>query len=150
PPDSRPDVVVTPLIIGLSSIGAKPGDKITLTAGGAMSYSCYPGFPGSCVYQAPKLCALFTTSATNPVSGALSPNFSEVRPCVTNPTLFGGLPTDIPQDFVVAGSPTTIPSNAAYIVVAVPDSFYADNAGSPTVSVGDNSGDCPTWSSDIG
>ena len=143
---SVPDVVVPPLIVNLAEIGAPPGDSITLTAGGEVSYSCYPNLPPSatnCFYQPASLCALFSTSnvvnppslGINRVPGALMPVSSQVVSCVTSPTLFGDLPTDIPQDFVVNGSPTTIPQGAAYLIVAVPDTFYADNAGNPTLTV---------------
>lgn len=153
PPTSIPDVVVPPLIITLSAIGAKPGDKITLTAGGTIS-NCFPGQVG-CIYQPAPLCALFSTSnvvnppssGINRVSGALMPNFSEVNLCgPTGPTGFGGFPTDIPQDFYLLGGSTataTIPANAAYLIVAFPDTVYLDNAGNPTVSVVVKMGQCP-------
>ena len=146
PPTSLPDVAVPPLIINLKALGAVPGNVITLAAGGTISYSCYPNIPSSstnCNFVAPTLCALFSSSNTvlppsagvSRVPGAISPISSQVTPCMTFPTLFGGFPTDIPQDFVVTGSPITVPPGAVFLIVAVADVFYADNMGSPTVTL---------------
>jgi uncharacterized repeat protein (TIGR01451 family) len=141
---STPDVATPPLVINLLSIGAQPGDQIVLTAGGLFSFTCYPGVAGSCVYQpaAGILCGLFTASATidppfqlNRVPGAIQPPVGGYHPCTTGATLFGGLPTDIPQDFLVDTTPVTVPQGAQYLIVAVQDVFYADNAGEPTVTI---------------
>jgi hypothetical protein len=139
PQSGLADIVVPPLVLNLAALGVQPGDTITLTAGGEISFSCYPGVPGSCAYQPAYMCALFSSSdIINPpsvgtisrVPGALMPA-SNTTPCVTGPTLFDSLPTDIPQDFSVVGTPTTIPADAAFLIVAVPDTFYGDNASGP-------------------
>jgi hypothetical protein len=42
--------------------------------------------------------------------------------------LFDGLPTEIPEDISFIGEPVTVPKGAAFLFIAVNDSFYSDNA----------------------
>jgi hypothetical protein len=142
PSTGRPqDVVVAPTIIDLSMLGVKEGDLINATTFGDMSFSCYPGVAGSCVISSGvALCGVFSSSSlvlppgspstpqVNRVPGALAPTFDPPLPCPTIPTYAGGIATDIPEDFLIDGSPVVVPKGARYLIVAVPDSFYADNA----------------------
>jgi hypothetical protein len=133
------DIVVAPLIINLSSIGLTAGNIISSTAVGDYAYSCYPNTLGCATIPA-LLCGLFSSSdvilppgtpadpTINRVPGAITPNFSTVAQCITPPSLFGNVPTDISQDFVLNSALVTIPTGAQYLIVAVPDSYYADNA----------------------
>ena len=129
------DASNAPLIISLASFGIKPGDVISGMSVGDINFC---GFAGeSCfaeIFQ-PFTCAVFSSSNTllapsaalNRVPGAIAPNFATAFPCKTGPTGPGNLPTDIPQDFALFGERVTVPSGAAYLFVAVADSFYADN-----------------------
>jgi hypothetical protein len=50
---------------------------------------------------------------------------------VSSPTFWGGnIATDIPQDFAILGTGTTvnIPAGAAYLFVVAHDSYYEDNS----------------------
>jgi hypothetical protein len=124
-----------PLILSLSSLGIKPGDEIAGIGLGDLSYC--PSCSEMPVYA---VCAVFSSSDTllstdmlNRIPGAIAPNFSQAVECVTSPTLFGNVPTDIPQDFALFTEPVTVPPGAKYLFVALPDTYYADNT--------DNNGD---------
>jgi YVTN family beta-propeller protein len=136
-PGAPPDVAVPPLIINLASLGVNPGETIRVSTVGDFSYFLCPSGATGCT-SLPEAyvpsCGVFSSSNVvgppnllNRVPGAIAPDFSQVSACVTPPTLFGGFPTDIPQDFVLNGSAVTVPANAAFLIVAVPDSYYADN-----------------------
>jgi hypothetical protein len=139
-PSEPPDEVVAPLIINLASIGLTPGALLSSTILGDFSFSCNPNIPGSCALTPGYLCGVFSSSdvilppgtptvpTVNRVPGAIAPNFTTVSPCVTPPSLFGNIATDIPQDFTLSNAVVTIPPAAAYLIIAVPDSYYADNA----------------------
>jgi len=132
-----PDASVAPLVINLASLGVNPGETIRVSTVGDFSFSICPSGAVGCTSY-PELvvpsCGVFSSSNVvgppnllNRVPGAIAPDFSQVSACVTPPTLFGGFPTDIPQDFVLNGASVTVPANAAFLIVAVPDSYYADN-----------------------
>ncbi len=128
PPGDPPDAPDNPLILSLSSLGIQPGALISGQGVGLVSYC-----PG-CAERTPfDVCAVFSSSNTvlptggalNRVPGAIAPAVADA--CSTPPTLFGGLPTDIPQDFSLFGEPVTVPPGAQYLIVALADSFYGDN-----------------------
>ena len=95
------------------------------------------------MYQPTSLCGVFSSSdVINPssqgadrVPGAIGPISSQGAGCLTPGTHFGNVPTDISQDFSINEIPLTVPKGAAYLIVAIPDSFYADNVGSPSLTV---------------
>ena len=134
-PSGVPDIPNAPLIISLASLGIKPGNVISGLPVGDTNF-CYVGsFCFGEIFN-PTICAAFSSSNTllppggtiNRIPGAISPDFTTAFSCFTGPTAFGQLPTDIPQDFVLFGEPVTVPPGAAYLFVAVTDSFYADNS----------------------
>jgi YVTN family beta-propeller protein len=133
PTGDPPDAPDNPLILSLSSLGIKAGDQISGQGIGLISLC-----PG-CVEMPPyAVCAVFSSSNTvlptggtiNRVPGAIAPDFSHAIQCGTPPTLFGDLPTDIPEDFYLFTEPVTVPPGAQYLIVALPDSYYADNSDS--------------------
>jgi hypothetical protein len=134
------DVVVAPTVISLSSLGIKEGDSINVSTLGDMSFTCHPGVAGSCVISSVILCGVFSSSNSilspgtasapqiNRVPGVVAPTFNPLRPCLTSPSFIGGIATDIPQDFMLDGTAATVPKGAQYLIMAVSDSYYADNA----------------------
>ena len=134
-PPGIPDLPDAPLIISLASLGVTSGSVISGVPVGDINFcSTNP----TCTEQTfpVNLCGVFSSSNTllpdggtlNRVPGAIAPDFTTAIPCGTPPTLFGGLPTDIPQDFSLAGEPVTVPKGALYLFIAVNDSFYSDNS----------------------
>ena len=112
--------------IDLASLGLAPGDKISLTRVG--DFNCH----SSCGDLSISMGAVFSSSATllassqlNRVPGAVDAGVD----VVTGLTFFGGLPTDIPQDFAVSGTGValTVPAGATHLFVAALDSLYGDN-----------------------
>src|SRR6202008_3009074 len=130
-----PDIPDAPLIIPLASFGIKPGDVISGVPVGDMNV-CTVGQFCFGEFFTPFVCAVFSSSNTllpsggaiNRVPGAIAPNFTTSFPCVTGNTVFGNLPTDIPQDFFLGGERVTVPPGAAYLFVGVSDIFYSDNS----------------------
>jgi len=123
-----------PLTISLASLGIKPGDVISAVSVGDED-ACGVGQFCSGELFAPFVCGVFSSSNTllpaggtlNRVPGAIAPNFATAFSCGTGQTTVGNLPTDIPQDFALFGERVTVPVGAAYLFVAVADTFYADN-----------------------
>ena len=134
-PPGLPDIPDAPLIISLASLGIKPGDVISGVSVGDMNFCSVGSFCFGEFFNV-ELCGVFSSSNTllptggtiNRIPGAIPPDFTTAFPCNTPPTLFGGLPTDIQQDFSFFGEPVTVPNGAAYLFVAVVDSFYSDNS----------------------
>ena len=69
---------------------------------------------------------LLDLSVLHRVPGAID---AGTTPFVTQNTLFGGLATDIPEDYYIPGTGMTIqiPHLARYLFVAASDQFYSDN-----------------------
>ncbi len=116
--------------IDLDALGIKPGDDVNIWTVGDMSW-CWPS---GCPEVPVTACGVFSANKNllpanvlERVPGAKtfagSPNA-----CVTDGTLFGHLPTDIPQDFWLDGTKVRVPSGAHYLFAAVPDIYYSDNA----------------------
>jgi hypothetical protein len=130
------DVAISPLVIDLSTLGFSPG------LGGTLTFSQVTGTMAFCVscggeIAPPFLGGVFSSSSS--VADAVAPD-SSVTPLVTGNTYFpqpSGLPTDISQDFKinnpslgVTATTVSVPLAAYYLLVAVPDSYYADNSSS--------------------
>lgn len=116
--------------ISLTSLGISPGDTIQIQTQGDFSFCFSSGCPE---IQVPA-CGVFSSSATllranntKRVVGAISVTDGTVTPCVTGPTLYGQVPTDIPEDVVLDGASMRVPNGARYLFVAVSDIFYGDN-----------------------
>ncbi len=126
------DLAAVPaLLIPLKSLGISAGDSITIRSQGDFSFC----FPTGCPEIQVPACGVFSSNGTllasdklQRIGGATPVVDGTVSPCVTVPTLFGQLPTDIPEDFVLDGSSMKVPIGAHYLFVAVADSFYGDNA----------------------
>lgn len=116
--------------ISLTSLGIAPGNTIQIQTQGDFSFC----FPTGCLEIQVPACGVFSSNATllpsnNPkrVVGAVPVTDGVINPCVTGPTLFGQIPTDIAEDFVLEGASMRVPNGAHYLFVAVPDIFYGDN-----------------------
>lgn len=111
--------------ISLASLNIHPGDTIILSALGDVSFC----LPSNCPEVKIPLDGLF--SATNSSSGAIAAAGNPI-PFVTPPTLFGGIPTDIPQDFRIPHAPNytavTVPAGAQSLFLIMVDTYYSDNA----------------------
>lgn len=90
---------------------------------------------GSPVHDA-VFCAVFSSSNTllgsgvqQRVPGALASSATINSPCVTGNTFYGGVPTNLAEDFFVpfAGLEVAVPTGANYLFVSVFDDFYSDN-----------------------
>jgi hypothetical protein len=129
------DTSNTPLIIPLASFGIKPGDVISGVPVGDVNFCGFAGeFCFGEIYLS-STCAVFSSSnallppssGVNRVPGAIAPDFTTAFPCNTGRTGPGNFPTDISQDFSLFGERVTVPPGAAYLFVALADTFYADN-----------------------
>lgn len=117
--------------ISLHTLGISPGDSMQLQEVG----SFVPGLPPFDADSATQLCGVFSSNSQLLSSDSLHrvPGAIPAGPPACNqfPTsLFSGTPIDIPQDFSISTSGTTIvvPAGAQYLFVAPPDSFYSDNS----------------------
>jgi len=71
-------------------------------------------------------------SVRNRVPGAI--NFGE--PHYTRTTFFGGMITDIPEDFlVIKDKEVKVPNGARFLFLCLRDSYYPDNLGSITLQI---------------
>ena len=124
-----PDDQYAPSVMGfrLSAYGMFPGDFIKITSDLPYSTNDAGTTHGT------NLVAVFSSTSeilTDPseqhrVPGAIDAGTDVVTP----PTHFGGLPTDIPEDFLATreGVVVRVPDNADYIFVSHLDSFFSDN-----------------------
>ncbi len=116
--------------ISLESLGLRNGDYIRLTTVGDLSLSV-----GVQPETRRPACGVFSSTSTllppsdpNRVPGAMKARGLGVVSCTTPPTLFGSIPTDIPQDFVLNGAIVRVPPGARWLFVAAADTYYSDNA----------------------
>lgn len=128
------DNPAAPLIVDLGSAGLAPGEqiKIRFAAQGFSFFGC--GGPFATLSQI-GINGVFSDSTTllSPpnqfrVTGAIDWGVDIFTPN----THFGGQPTDIPQDFLVAhtvGTVVQIPAGATHLFVGLIDSYYQDNCG---------------------
>jgi len=121
--------------IDLAALGLRAGDHILLQSNGDFCFSIFNPLGCANTETAQPMIGIFSSSSTllpsnilNRVPGAIQAGTS----VTTFPTLFGAVPTDVPQDFIIFHAPfssvVTIPDNAQFLFVAVRDSFYGDNA----------------------
>ncbi len=119
-----------PLIVDLAAIGITSGETIRLSVAGSYQQT------GSPADQSNGTIAVFSSSSTllatsqpHRVPGAIAAGV----PVFTAPTFFGGLPTDIPEDFRVARANVTevvveVPAGAVFLFVCPEDTLYFDNS----------------------
>lgn len=125
------DNPLPPDINDLASLGVSPGDYLLVTVYG--DYSWQVGQPDTrrnllCVFSSST--TLLSDGLLVRVPDAIATNYA----FVTGNTYFGNLPTDIPEDFYLAGTPTNpnpllvqVPIGATHLFVGVNDSLYNDN-----------------------
>ena len=134
---SPEDNPASPLFISLSDLQLHAGQQVTLRVYGSISY--FTGLPESFslplhVYDL----AVFTvdnslepTTSLNRLTAVGSGPPAGGNSVIDVPTYYGGLSTDIPQDFELpfgsVGVTVTIPDGANFLVVAIRDNYYADN-----------------------
>lgn len=121
--------------IDLAALGLRAGDHILLQSVGDFCFTIFNPLGCANTETAHPMIGIFSSSSTLLPSSILNrvPGAIEAGPSVTTfPTLFGTIPTDVPQDFIIFHAPfstvVTIPDNAQFLFVAVLDSFYGDNA----------------------
>lgn len=120
----------TPIV--LSDIGISGGDTIQLEMLGDW-YDGHAGYGGdvSSMDVVSEMIGVFSNS-----DALLSPNvFSRVpgaldggTDIVTWNTLFGGMTTDIPEDFGIKNTFLQVPFGASHLFVAAHDIYYSDNS----------------------
>lgn len=137
------DEVPAPEPVALADLGVQPGDTLTLRTTG--NYVIGPSNRERCT-----VIGVFSRSREvrertrrERVPGAVNAG----EDYTTVDTLNSGVPTDIPEDFLVSGSPddldkcrsrqttVAVPNGAAYLFLAVEDDRYADNRGDISVSI---------------
>lgn len=136
------DAPSAPTLVNLADNALRPGDGLRLRyhvpAPGFSFVSC--GGPYATDEQVQVL-GVFSASATLLDSSRESrvPDAIDAGPdYVTSPTYFGGLRTDIPQDFRLSpptGLVVTIPQGATHLFLGIGDTYYSDNCGNPVVTL---------------
>ena len=119
------DASVDALRIELVSLGIVPGDLIRLERLGA--WDC----GGPCTDTVTVMGGVFSAGGTllassqpHRVPGAIEAGTD----VVTGPTYFAGLPTDIPQDFLISDTTIQVPDLATHLLVGTLDSLFSDNS----------------------
>ncbi|GMG81721.1 hypothetical protein LNKW23_09340 [Paralimibaculum aggregatum] len=146
--DPEFDEAAAPTVVDLAALGFGPGDSLALNAVGDFSFG--PGEP-----EAPfDLLGVFSSDGVvledqtllARVPGAIDAG-EDVISLATDP---GGLPTDIPEDFLIpAGdAPLTIeiPEGAGFLILSANDGFFSDNTDAEPnfgVEIGAVPGDRP-------
>ncbi len=127
-----------PLIVNLAANGFEPGDEILINATGAVHYAACEDW--SLFWSGTsELWCVFSSSSTvlwqsqgNEV-GPLHrvPDAIDAGEPYETASTFNGYPTDIPEDFFVPGSGTSIriPSGASYLMFSGTASKFTDNDG---------------------
>jgi hypothetical protein len=121
-----------PLILSLSDYGIAPDDHLRLwVAGDWKRGTDYQDDTrrGLAVFSTSD--ELLATSERHRIPGAIDAGCD----WITSKTHFGGLDTDIPEDFAICGADASewngaalrVPDGAGYLFIAVNDSYYADN-----------------------
>jgi hypothetical protein len=117
--------------ISLDALGIKAGESISIFVVGDFAYSDNPPWSDDIASEA---CGVFSANATllppnnlRRLPGAIAFPQTNAAPCASEPTLFGALSTDIPEDFRIDGQTIKVPNGAHYLFVAAADSYYGDN-----------------------
>jgi len=131
--------IENPLIVDLADAGFKPGDLISISSQGRIRFAV-DGAP-DWYTDNPGLSGVFSASDTllwdrsqegqvgplHRVPDAIAVGVSYVTP----DTYYGKVSNDIPEDFGISGSGTSIriPSGAVYLMLAVVDTGVSNNDG---------------------
>ena len=124
------DSPAPPLMISLATVGALPGQWLLLQTAGGFSFGTTPDGQRSLAAVFSANNTVLSSSSPHRVPGAIAagPSFASGN------TYFGGLPTDIPEDFYVSRElyadyvRVEVPAGAAWLIVGVSDSYFADNS----------------------
>ena len=121
-----------PLVIDLLARGYAAGDLLHLQVRGTHALTMFPDvdpFNSQDIFDF--LGALFSSTdellgpdPLHRVPGAIG---TDQPPLHSDPTLMGGRPTDIDEDFQIADTVVRIPAFARFLFIGVPDIFYSDN-----------------------
>jgi hypothetical protein len=118
--------------IDLASLGIFPGDLVGLTTLGSFFFTHQDTIPVngmSGVFSSNSI--LLAPNLLNRVSGAIAAGGT---PFVSQNTYRGDVPTDIPQDFRIFSTNTTlrVPPGAAFLFVSAEDDLFYDNVSNAT------------------
>ena len=131
--------IENPLIVDLADAGFKPGDLISISSQGRIRFAV-DGAP-DWYTDNPGLSGVFSASGTvlwdRSQEGQVGPlhrvpdAIDVGKSCVTPDTYYGKVSNDIPEDFGISGSGTSIriPSDAVYLMLAVVDTGVSNNDG---------------------
>jgi len=131
--------IENPLIVDLAAAGVKPGDLILISSQGRIRFAV-DGAP-DWYTDNPGLSGVFSASDTilwdRSKEGEVGPlhrvpdAIDVGKSCVTPDTYYGKVFNDIPEDFGISGSGTSIriPSGAVYLMLAVVDTGVSNNDG---------------------
>ena len=109
----------------LASLGLRPGDRVRIETLGAVDY-CQQ----DCRFINPPAIAAFTAGGAPSAATTLPTGIPDADP---PRTLRGNLETRMPGAFFAGGmvaTELTVPAGATTLWMALPDSYYSDNAGS--------------------
>ena len=120
------------LAIDLGALGIYPGSTILLEQLGDY-YNGYAGYYGN-EAELDGFTGMIGVFSSSPI--LLEPNILNRVPggidagadIVTMNTLFGGMTTDITQDFGIGSTTIQVPHQASYLFVAAHDIYYSDNS----------------------
>lgn len=115
-----------PLMLDLAAYGWVPGTVLQLRTAGDFDQG--PG--GDAVEYAIGIFSSSPTLLAHNLQVRVPDAIAAGEPFVTAPTYFGGLPTDVPQDFRfdAEGAAVVVPAGARWLMVAAYDTYYTDNS----------------------
>ena len=120
--------------IKLSDYGISAGETIKLERTGNFSYLGNNDLADMMIGVFSSSNTLLASGNLNRVLGAIGIGLSVTTP----PTYYNNLPTNIPQDFLIANGQynnyidVTVPAGALYLFAAASDSYYSDNRDNTT------------------
>jgi hypothetical protein len=123
------DTAAAPLVVDLAAIGAQPGEWLLLQSVGGFSFGTTPDGMRAMAGVFSSNNTVLASTLQHRVPGALAAGMA----FDSGVTFFGGLSTDIPEDFYISRNQyadsirVEVPAGAAYLLVSTRDSLYGDN-----------------------